>query len=460
MLSNAKRAAAARSMPSPFEGPDPAPMRKGPGIAAHIHNRLLCAGAALLLAAAPLGAEAGLGEFGYYTFPAAQAAASDIYSGTHQEAYDLNLMTTLCGANHVRSVNVNLPTIGFASAQAGKGFDHFAMAGTEPVGAANSAAGVWVQVNDPEDRQTVKLNLTIQAYASAPNPYGAYSAADYALYVGRALDHTPHAFILDDGCTVTSAESIATVPATPLIFAMVGYDSKIVDLEGNVHTSNGIKTYRYGAQEGESAQSYAPMSATFEVEPNRAIVVVVRAGSAGGGMAVIDPVITAHPDNPDVTVEISYVPDGDTGRRPLDGFTAQDVAALGIDPQPFINLGFLSPSSEPPPPPPPAPPKDWCSPGFWLNNAVKFGARAWPVSAPIYSDYNSTSGRVAGCPVANGNPTLLQVLQNPGLYFSNQLKGVGFNCIGDYLSAQSGLFGTQADNDGLCSIDQFGRHIQ
>jgi hypothetical protein len=64
------------------------------------------------------------------------------------------------------------------------------------------------------------------------------------------------------------------------------------------------------------------------------------------------------------------------------------------------------------PPPPPAAPKDWCSPGFWLNNAVKFGARAWPVSAPVYSDYNSTAGRVAGCPSANGNPTLLQVLQN------------------------------------------------
>ena len=110
-------------------------------------------------------------------------------------------------------------------------------------------------------------------------------------------------------------------------------------------------------------------------------------------------------------------------------------------------------------PPPPAAPKYWCSPGFWLNNATNFGTSAWPVSEHTYYDYNSTAGTLAGCPVASGNPTLLQVLQNPKLYFSTQQKGAGFNCVGDYLSKKSGLAGTLADNNGVCSIDQSGRKI-
>jgi len=68
--------------------------------------------------------------------------------------------------------------------------------------------------------------------------------------------------------------------------------------------------------------------------------------------------------------------------------------------------------------------------------------------------------QLAGCPTASGNPTLLEVLQNPNLYFSTPLKGAGFNCVGDYLSGKSALAGTVADNNGVCSIEQFGRRIQ
>ena len=78
----------------------------------------------------------------------------------------------------------------------------------------------------------------------------------------------------------------------------------------------------------------------------------------------------------------------------------------------------------------------------------------------MYFDYNGTAGQRAGCPTAVGNPTLLQVLQNPKLYFDTQTKGVGVNCVGDYLSGQAGLVGTAVDNNGVCSIDQFGRQIE
>jgi hypothetical protein len=52
---------------------------------------------------------------------------------------------------------------------------------------------------------------------------------------------------------------------------------------------------------------------------------------------------------------------------------------------------------------------------------------------------------------------LLQVLQNPSLYFKTQVKGAGFNCVGDYLSGKAGLAGTAGENNGVCSIDQLGQ---
>ena len=106
---------------------------------------------------------------------------------------------------------------------------------------------------------------------------------------------------------------------------------------------------------------------------------------------------------------------------------------------------------------PPPVDKDWCGPGFWLNNATRYGASAWPGTIPTYYDYNSTAGQMAGCPTARNNPSLLQALQNPDAHFDGNRKGDGFNCVADFLSGNAGLGGTKSDNSGVCSIDQLGR---
>jgi hypothetical protein len=69
---------------------------------------------------------------------------------------------------------------------------------------------------------------------------------------------------------------------------------------------------------------------------------LVRATAGYGGVATIDPIVTVHPDNPDVLLEI-VAPDESTGRGPMYGLTAEDLVARRIDPQPFIALGFLAP---------------------------------------------------------------------------------------------------------------------
>jgi hypothetical protein len=73
---------------------------------------------------------------------------------------------------------------------------------------------------------------------------------------------------------------------------------------------------------------------------------------------------------------------------------------------------------------------EWCSPGYWRQ---PHHLDSGPVSTDtLYND-------VISSPSVAGDPTLLEVLQNPRTY-----KGKAFNAAGDYLSAQS----TDVDFDG------------
>src|SRR5207249_1601275 len=67
----------------------------------------------------------------------------------------------------------------------------------------------------------------------------------------------------------------------------------------------------------------------------------VLVGSSFYGVAISDPVWRPHPDNPDVVVT-RHAPTGSPDRR-LIGVTPDDLAARGIDPAPFIELGFFDP---------------------------------------------------------------------------------------------------------------------
>lgn len=352
------RAVSALPMPSACTNRHNAsPSRTRRGIVDRIVHQLGFAGAALLLAAAPLGS-ASAGDLipGYFAPATATAGLSDarVDPPKWQAAYDLNLMSPLCGGDHVHAAALS-GVGGFVSAQAGKGYGHFAMAGSTEDGGGWATSSLFVDLRDPQNRDSVKVNVTIKAFASASEPVGpgALSGASYDLWVGY-LSRTPTAWLVD-ACTVYSAEAIVNALMQPPMYNIRGFERKEWDLFGDMHVSGGMQVLRYGDIVGTSQQSFEPMTLTVELDPSRAALFIVNAGSSGGGMAVIDPIITAHPDNPDVEIGIR-VPDEDTGRHPLDGFTAEDLAGLGVDPQPFVSLGFVSPSSPPPPPPPPVPP--------------------------------------------------------------------------------------------------------
>src|SRR5262245_34312647 len=65
--------------------------------------------------------------------------------------------------------------------------------------------------------------------------------------------------------------------------------------------------------------------------------ILVFAG--GNSFAISDPVWQPHPDNPDVIVT-RHAPTGSPS-APLAGISPEDLATRGIDPTPFIELGFF-----------------------------------------------------------------------------------------------------------------------
>jgi hypothetical protein len=347
----------------------------------------------------------------------------------------------------------------------------------------NSAA--WVEsytqftVDDPQGRPEVKTILDFDAIASAgaaaPGIVGLTSSATILVMIGRT-DGTP--VLLRVNNDTLSSEIIHTPQFVSSLFVLSATGQTGLLNDSTLHPvvpvsrcSGGIWMNGQVVSEHPAAEGCSADRERGSLELTHApgtYVMRVMVSSSFNGLAASDPVWRPHPDNPDVIVT-RHSPTG-IPAAPLEGTNPDDLVAQGIDPTPFIDAGFFgTPSSEPPPPPPgdggsepPPPPaasKYWCGPGFWLKNAVTFGATAWPLSEHTYYDYNSTAGQRAGCPVAEGNPTLLQVLENPKLHFTSKSQGAGFNCVADYLSARGGLGGTAADNNGVCSIDQFGQQI-
>ena len=109
------------------------------------------------------------------------------------------------------------------------------------------------------------------------------------------------------------------------------------------------------AAEGSGGSVNLNVSPALSVRPGLPYLIAVEASTTFNAAAVIDPLLEPHPDNPDIIIEFpNAVPDP----NPLPmmaGITPEELLARGINPQPFIDLGFLA-SSPPPPGPPPAPP--------------------------------------------------------------------------------------------------------
>lgn len=206
----------------------------------------------------------------------------------------------------------------------------------------------------------------------------------------------------------------AVLLASPEVFHAWGYHVNEFDLAtGEFKTRSGVWQFEYGRSLGETSQSEDPVTVPIQVGTNRANVLTVQASASNGGEAAIDPVITPHPDNPDVIVEIVGVPDGPIGRRPYDGISAEDLAARGIDPRPFINLGFVWPTvpEDTVPPSTTATPSPGPNAHGWNNGVVRVVLDATDNGggSGVKEIRIALSGAASGSEVAQGSSATVEI---------------------------------------------------
>jgi hypothetical protein len=437
------------------------------------------------VAAAVAAAYAAIGVANVVNLPFS-APAADVYVVDCSECNSIEVITydfdglLLGGLGDPLEPRIAIATQGAASAKAESGSNVFtakAIVAPSKVAEAGATSQLMFIPHDPQGRGTVTVDLKLKMTASqaSPDPInadhpGAISYAGYSVLV----------------CGIGVGPGYVTYDETGALI-MVGAPDCGLNYYGFVAETRGYAggTWRktlskFGhtvwTLEGQGAAVSDDIDVGVTVIPGLPYFVMVSTVARttfnggvdlGAAYAAVDPVLEPDAVNPDVTIEFPNLAIDPNPQPVMGDLTPAALAAMGLDPQPLIDFGFFDPPSGGPPPPPPPPPpidpppamnKDWCGPGFWLNNATRFGSSAWPATVPTYYDYNSAAGQLAGCPIASGNPTLLQVLQTPSLYFAKNQQGAGFNCIADYLSGKSGLGGTKTDNDGVCSIDQLGHH--
>jgi hypothetical protein len=96
------------------------------------------------------------------------------------------------------------------------------------------------------------------------------------------------------------------------------------------------------------------MSMNFQVFPSIVVlrgvryIVDIEAGAGPKSLSVIDPVVEPHPDNPDIVIEFPNAAEDPNPSPIMRDLTAEQIEALGIDPQPFIDIGFIDESTPPP----------------------------------------------------------------------------------------------------------------
>jgi hypothetical protein len=115
-------------------------------------------------------------------------------------------------------------------------------------------------------------------------------------------------------------------------------------------------------------------SLNLTFKPGRYLLLVVAYASATGtghALAVGDPILRAHPDNPDVVVT-RRAPVGAID-SPLSDTTPEELAALGLDPTPFSEMGFFDPPSDPPD----DPPSDTTAPATSAGTTTLPNANGW-----------------------------------------------------------------------------------
>ena len=134
--------------------------------------------------------------------------------------------------------------------------------------------------------------------------------------------------------------------------------------------------------EGDGTSVKVDAFPTIGVRPGVRYVIAITAEAGPNSIAVVDPILEPHPDNPDIVIDYPTAALDPNPRPIMADVTHDELVALGIDPQPFVDLGFLEPST---------PTADTAPPSTSAAASPKLKPKAWsrtPVTVTLSAIVN------------------------------------------------------------------------
>ena len=321
-----------------------------------------------LVLAAPIPLRAEASQVQSYTLPMVSAQALGA-SGTFVWDFDALIYG---GLDHLLPRGALANGDGAFAAGEANDNDFVARAHSAGFGGAITRSYMPFVIHDPQGRGSVKLNVSSKLSAnqnkgfkgavSIGPPPTQTSQSDATVYVRVVPSGSAFMISFADDGRIDGLE----YPEPPfsdndvfLASAQVQcyYDwpdgAAVVkcDWQKSMWVNNQVVEAANGSGSGVSLNA----TPTLSIRPGVLYLIGLEASSNYDAVAVIDPVLEPHPDNPDVTIEYPNTVANPSPLPLMAGITPEALIAQGIDPQPFIDLGFLG-SSPPPPGPPPAPP--------------------------------------------------------------------------------------------------------
>ena len=210
---------------------------------------------------------------------------------------------------------------------------------------------------DPLGRHSVKLVVEFDAVATTGAPFG-----DFGMPFIDGLSR----FYIEVGTYIASGQVREEPDGTrtwswvrmqqPPLLQVSGAHYRT--LQGGGVDTNDLHILGNG-QEIERSKGSGPLvfgkKITLNVSTFTPMLMTIEARAQVNGFAFVDPVITPHPDNPEVVVTLRGAVDPDP--PPLAILSPEELTAVGIDITPIQELGLFDP-----PPPSNQPPVARCQP--------------------------------------------------------------------------------------------------
>jgi hypothetical protein len=243
-----------------------------------------------------------------------------------------------------------------------RGFGAFASvqspSGLELAYGGQAAAAMTFLVQDPKNRDRVKVDVAYQAVADTGLPIFSTPEFPYAIAATTS-------FALEIGRIGTYGQVIEDQSGTQKVYmpTVGGQVAPILEVSG-IHIRNegdfelGFNelVLRSQGQEIQRKGGRGPLEhkqkITLDVPTNYVQLMTIAVYANTNGAAYLDPVVTANAENPEVVVTIHGAVDPDPSPIVLD---REELLAAGIDPGPLEDVGLVEPEDAPTPSPGPSP---------------------------------------------------------------------------------------------------------